>query len=88
MGFPTWAKCKLEENWPSSLFEAIMKMEDFSDVGRGEKSEFKKDNKFLHKKSHHEGEWNQRQESPRKEKPKQIQGSGFKPKGNFVNLGT
>jgi hypothetical protein len=29
MGFPTWAKWKLEENWPSSLSEAIMKVEGF-----------------------------------------------------------
>jgi hypothetical protein len=57
MGLPTWAKQKLEENWPSSLFEAIMKVEGFLDVGWGEKSGFKKD-KFLHKKPHHEGEWN------------------------------
>jgi hypothetical protein len=34
MRLPTWAKRKLEENWPSSLFEAIMKVEGFSDVGR------------------------------------------------------
>jgi hypothetical protein len=33
-------------------------VEGFSDVGRGEKSRFKKDNKFLHKKARHEGEWN------------------------------
>jgi hypothetical protein len=58
MGLPTWAKRKLEENWPSSLSEAITKVEGFSDVGRSEKSEFKKDNKFLHKKPRHEGEWN------------------------------
>jgi len=56
-------------------------------VGRGEKSGFKKDNKFFHKKPHHEGEWNRRQESLRKEKPKQFQGLGFKPKGNFVKKG-
>jgi hypothetical protein len=87
MGFPTWAKRKLEENWPSSLSEAIMKVEAFSNVGRGEKSGFKKDNKFLHKKPHHEGEWNRGQESPSKEKPKQFQGSGFKSKGNFVMKG-
>ncbi len=36
MGLPTWAKCKLEENWPASLFEAIMKVEGFLDVGRGD----------------------------------------------------
>jgi hypothetical protein len=87
MGLPTWAKRKLEENWPSSLSEAIMKVEGFSDVGWGEKSGFKKDNKFLHKKSRHEGEWNRGQNSPRKEKPKQFQGSGFKPKGDFAKKG-
>jgi hypothetical protein len=69
MGLPTWAKRKLEENWPSSLSKAIMKVEGFLDVGRGEKFGFK-DNKFLHKKSRHEGEWNRRQGNPRKEKPK------------------
>ncbi len=58
MGFPTWAKGKLEENWPASLSKAIMKVEGFSDVGRGKKSGFKKENKFPHKKAHHEGEWN------------------------------
>jgi len=64
-----------------------MKVEGFSDVGRGEKSGFKRDNKFLHKKPHYEGEWNRKQGSPRKEKPKQFQGSGFKPKGDFVKKG-
>jgi hypothetical protein len=57
MGLLTWAKRKLEENWPSSLTEAIMEVEGFSDVGRGEKSGFKMDNKFFHKKPRHEGEW-------------------------------
>jgi hypothetical protein len=33
MGLLTWAKRKLEENWPASLSEAIMKVENFSDVG-------------------------------------------------------
>jgi len=87
MGLRTWAKRKLEENWPSALSEAIMKVEGFSDVGRGQKSRFKKDNKFLHKKPCHEGEWNRGQRSPRKEKPKQFQGSRFKPKGDFVKKG-
>jgi hypothetical protein len=87
IGLPTWAKRKLEENWPSSLSEAITKVEGFSDVGWGEKSGFKKDNKFLHKKPRHEGEWNQGQGSPTKDNPKQFQGSGFKPKGNFVKKG-
>jgi hypothetical protein len=64
-----------------------MKVEGFLDVGRGEKSRFKKDNKFFHKKLRHEGEWNRGQDSPRKEKPKQFQGSRFKPKGNFVKKG-
>ncbi len=87
MGFPTWAKRNLEENWPSSLSEAITKMEGFSDVGRNEKSGFKKDNKFFHKKPRHDEEWNRGQGSPTKDKPKQFQGSGFKPKGNFVKKG-
>jgi hypothetical protein len=56
MGFPTWARHKLEENSPASLSEAIMKVEGFLDVGWGEKSGFKKDNKFRHKKQCHEGE--------------------------------
>ncbi len=87
MGLPTWAKRKLKENWPSSPSKAIMKVEGFSNVGQGKKSGFKRDNKFLHRKPCHEGEWNQRQGSPRKEKPKQFQGSGFKPKGDFVKKG-
>jgi hypothetical protein len=64
-----------------------MKVEGFSDVGWGEKSGFKKDNKFFHKKPHHEGEWNSGEDNPRKEKPKQFQGSGFEPKGNFGKKG-
>jgi hypothetical protein len=63
MGLPTSAKRKLEENWAASLSEAIMKMEGFSDVGGGEKSDFKKDNKFHHKKACHEGEWNRGQDA-------------------------
>jgi hypothetical protein len=55
--------------------------------GRNEKFGFKKDNKFLHKKPRHDGEWNYGQGSPTKDKPKQFQGSGFKPKGNFVKNG-
>jgi hypothetical protein len=62
-------------------------MENFSDVGRSDKSGFKKDNKFLHKKPRHEGEWNRGQGSPTKDKPKQFQGSGSKPKGSFVKKG-
>jgi hypothetical protein len=87
MGLPTWAKRKLEESWPASLSEAITKVENFSNVGRSDKSEFKKNNKFLHKKPRHEGEWNRGQGSPTKDKPKQFQGSGFKPKGSFVKKG-
>ncbi len=87
MGLPTWAKRKLEESWPASLSEAITKVENFSDVGRSDKSGFKKDNKFLHKKPRHEGEWNRGQGSPTKDKPKTFQGSGFKPKGSFVKKG-
>jgi len=67
MGLPTWAKQKLEENWPASLIEAIMKVEGFLDVGRGEKFGLKRDSKFPHKKARHEGEWNRGKEAqPRK----------------------
>ncbi len=62
-------------------------MQNFSDVGRSDKSGFKKDNKFFHKKPRHEGEWNRGQGSPTKDKPKTIQGSGFKPKGSFEKKG-
>jgi hypothetical protein len=58
MGLPTWAKCKLEKNWPTSLLKTIMKVEGFLDVGQGEKFRLKKENKFFHKKARHEGEWN------------------------------
>jgi hypothetical protein len=64
-----------------------MKVEGFWDVGRGEKSVFRKDSKFLHKKARYEGEWNQGQDTSKGEKPKQFQGLGFKPKGNFVKKG-
>jgi len=87
MGLPTWAKRKLEENWPSSLSKAIMKVEGFLDVGQGEKFGLKKDNKFLHKKPNHEGEWNRGQGSLRKEKPKHFQSLGIKPKGDFMKKG-
>jgi hypothetical protein len=87
MGLSTWVKRKLEENWPTSLSKAIMKMEGFSGVRCGEKSKFKKENKFLHKKTRHEKEWNRRQDISKKEKSKQFQGSSFKPKGNFVKNG-
>ncbi len=56
-------------------------------MGRSDKSGFKKDNKFFHKKPRHEGEWNWGQGSPTKDKLKQFQGSRFKPKGNFVKKG-
>jgi hypothetical protein len=64
-----------------------MKVKGFSDVGQGEKSGFKRDSKFPHKKAHHEGEWNRGQDTSKGEKPKQFQGSGFKPKENFVKKG-
>ncbi len=87
MGLSTWAKHKLEKNWPASLSEAITKVEGFSDVGQSEKPGFKKENKFLHKKVRHEGEWNYRQDISKGEKPKQFPGPGFKPKGNFIKKG-
>jgi hypothetical protein len=68
MGLPTWAKQKLEDSWPASLSEAITKVENFSDVGRSDKSGFKKDNKFLHKKPRHEGECNRGQGNPKNSK--------------------
>jgi hypothetical protein len=87
MGLPTWAKRKLEESWPASLSEAITKVENLSNVGRNDKSGFKKDNKFLHKKPRHEGEWNRGQGSLTKDKPKHFPGSGSKTKGSFVKKG-
>jgi hypothetical protein len=87
MGLPTWAKRKLEENWPASLTEAITKVENFSDVGRNDKSGFKKDAEFPHKKPRHEVEWSRGQGSPTKEKPKQFQRSEFKPKGSLAENG-
>jgi len=87
MGLPTWAKRKLKENWPASLTETIMKVEGFLDVGQGEKFGFKRDSKFPHKKARHEREWNRGQDTSKGEKPKQFQGSSFKPKGNFVKKG-
>jgi hypothetical protein len=73
IGLPTWAKRKLEENWPASLSEAIMKVEGFSNVGHGEKSRFKKDNMFLHrsramKENGTEGKTPQRGKSPNNSK--------------------
>ncbi len=62
-------------------------MENFLDVGRSDKSGFKKDNKFLHKKPRHEGEWNRGQGSPTKDKPKHFHGLGSKMKGSFVKKG-
>jgi hypothetical protein len=83
MGLPTWAKRKLEENWPASLSKAIKKVEGFLNVRRGEKFGFKKENKFPHKKAHYEREWNQRRNKG--EKSKQFQGLGFKPNFYLFN---
>jgi len=62
-------------------------VEGFSDVGWSERFGFKKNNKFLHKKPRHDEEWNRGQGSLTKDKPKQFQGVGFKPKRNFVKKG-
>jgi hypothetical protein len=59
-------------------------VEGLLDVGQGEKSKFKKDKKFPHKKAHHEGEWSDGQNISNREKPKQFQSSSFKRKINFV----
>jgi hypothetical protein len=56
MGLLTWAKRKLEENWPTSLFEAIMKVEGFSDVGWGEKSRSRRRTHFFTRR--HATKWN------------------------------
>jgi hypothetical protein len=80
MGLPTWAKRKLEENWPASLTESIMKVEGFSDVGRGEKSGFKKDSKFRHKKARHEGEWNRDQDTSKGKSPNNSKARVLNPK--------
>ncbi len=81
MGLSTWAKRKLEENWPASLSKAIMKVEGFSDVRRGEKFGFKKDNKFLHKKACHEGEWNRGQDTSKGENLNNFKARVSNPKG-------
>ncbi len=60
MGLLTWAKCKLEENWLASLYEAITKVEGLLDVRWVEKTKFKKEKKFPRKKAHHEGECNRK----------------------------
>jgi hypothetical protein len=81
IGLPTWVKRKLEENWPSSLSEAIMKMEGFSDVGQGEKSGFKKDNRFLHKKPRHEGNGTEGKITQERKSPNNSKAQGSNPKG-------
>jgi hypothetical protein len=83
MGLPTWAKRKLEESWPASLSEAITKVENFSDVGRSDKIGFKKDNKFLHKKPRHEGEWNRGKEAQPRISPNNSKARGSNLKGTL-----
>jgi len=82
MGLLTWAKCKLEENWPS-LSKAIMKVEGFSNVGQGEKSEFKKDKKFPHKKARHEREWNRKARHFKRGRTQIIPRFGFETQRKF-----
>jgi hypothetical protein len=82
-GFPTWVKRKLEENWPSSLSEAIRKVEGFSDVGRGEKFGFKKDNKFLHKKLRHGENGTEGKEAQQRTSPNNSKARGSNPKGTL-----
>jgi hypothetical protein len=52
------------------IVQGHQKVKGFSDVGQGEKSEFKIEKKFPHKKARHEGEWNQGQDISKGEKPK------------------
>jgi hypothetical protein len=69
------------------LSKGITKVKGLLDLGWGEKFEFKKKKKILHKKACHEGEWSQGQDVSKGEKSKQFQNPGFKPKGNFVKKG-
>jgi hypothetical protein len=87
MGLPTWAKRKLEENWLSSLSEAITKVEGLSDVGQSEKSAFKNDNKFFHKKPSMRENGTEGKEAQPTISPNNSKAWGFKPKGNFVKKG-
>jgi len=80
MGLAIWANHKLEENWLASLSKAIMKMEGFSDVVWGEKFGLKKENKFLHKKACHKGEWNKRQNVSKGESPNNFKAQVSNPK--------
>jgi len=57
-----------------------MKVEGFSDVGWGEKSGFKKEKKFPHKKTHHEGEWNRGQEPQKGKSPNNSKARTSNPK--------
>jgi hypothetical protein len=61
--------------------------EKFFICGTGRKSGLKKENKLSHKKARHEGEWNQRQDTLKRKKPKQFQGSSFKPRKKFIKRG-
>jgi hypothetical protein len=58
-------------------------VENFSDVGRNEKSGFKKDNKFLHKKPRNEGEWNRGKEAQPRISPNNSKVPGSNQKGTL-----
>jgi hypothetical protein len=87
MGLPTWEKLKLEENWPASLSETIMKVEGFSDVGRGEKSGFKKDNKFLHNNRAMKGNGTEGKIAPEKKSPNNSKARGSSPRETLLKRG-
>jgi hypothetical protein len=57
-----------------------MKVEGFLDVGWGENSEFKKENKFLHKKARYEGEWNRGQDTSKGKSPNNFKAQVSNPK--------
>jgi hypothetical protein len=64
-----------------------MKVKGFSDVGWGEKSRFKKEKKFFHKKARHERGMEPRARHFKEGKDQTISRPNFKPKGNFVKKG-
>jgi hypothetical protein len=86
MGLPTWAKCKLEENWPASLTEAIMKVEGFSDVGRGESPDSKRIASSLIRKHAMKGNGT-KAKTPQRGKAQTIPRFGFQTQRKFCQEG-
>jgi hypothetical protein len=87
MGLPTWAKRKLEENWPTSLTKAIMKVEDFLDVGWGEKFGFKKDTRPLTRRHAMKGNGTKAKPLQRGKSPNNSKAQVLNPKEFFPRKG-